>query len=154
MTAIPSYLRTLQTIVGGTAHEATRHDRAHLRVEVGPFYFIQCGGVEARHVTADRLDPATKLPGEYLDFRRADLPDDAKVTAPALAEAMGRAIARWVGGNHYTPRPDLVTQALAVAPAPIAAGIRAELAVIRAATVARHAAELATLDAIDTKENA
>lgn len=154
MTAIPSYLRTLQTLVGGTVHEATRHDRAHLRVEVGPFYFIQCSGTEARCVTADRLDPATKRPGEFIDFRRADLLDDAKVTAPALAEAMGRAIARWAGGNHLMPRPDLVTQALAVAPAPIAAGIRAELAVIRAAILARHAAELAVLDAIDPKVNA
>lgn len=149
MTTIPSYLRNLQTLVGGTAHDATRYAYAHLRIEIGPFIFMQYPGRSARRVTADRRDPATKLPGEYLDFRRADLPDDAKVTAPALAEAMGRAIARWVGGNHYTPRPDLVTQALAVAPAPIAAGIRAELAVIRAATVARHAAELATLDAID-----
>jgi hypothetical protein len=150
--SLPSYLRNLQTLVGGTIHEATRHDRAHLRVEVGPFYFVQCGGADARYVTADRLDAATKRPGEYLDFRRADLADEAKATAPALAEAMGRAIARWAGGDHLTPRPDMVTQALAVAPPPIAAGIRAELAVIRAAIVARHAAELATLDAIDPKE--
>jgi len=151
VTTIPSYLRTLQTLVGGTAHDATRYAYAHLRVEIGPFVFMQYGGTISRRVTANRLDPADKRPREFADFRRADLADDAKVTAPALAEAMGRAIARWAGGDHLMLRPDLVTQALAVAPAPVAAGIRAELAVIRAALVARHAAELATLDAIDTK---
>lgn len=148
MTTIPSYLRTLQALVGGTAHDATRHVYPHLRVEVGPFFFEQYAGRDARCVLANRLDPATKRANEYSDFRRADLADDAKVTAPALAEAMGRAIARWAGGDHHTPRPDLVTQALAVAPAPIAAGIRAELAVIRAAALARHAAELSAFDAI------
>lgn len=151
MTTLPSYLIALKALVGGEIVPATKHVNAHLRVEVGPFYFEQYAGRDARYVTADRLDPATKRPNEYLDFRRCDLADDAKVTAPALAEHMGRAIAEWAG-EGYTPRPDLVTAALAVAPPAIAAGIRAGLAEIRSAMLTRHAAELAALDAVDPKE--
>lgn len=152
MTTLPSYLVALQTLVGGEIVPATKHVNAHLRVEVGPFVFTQYAGRDARYVTADRLDPATKRPGEYIDFRRADLPDDAKVTAPALAEHMGRAIARWAHDPHGGARPDLVTAALAVAPPAIAAGIRVGLAEIRSAMLTRYAAELAALDAVDPKE--
>lgn len=151
MTTLPSYLIALQALVGGEIIPATKYVNAHLRVDVGPFFFTQYAGRDARYVTADRLDPATKRPSEYIDFRRAHLADDAKVTAPALAEHMGQAIAEWAG-EGFTPRPDLVTQALAVAPPAIAAGIRAGLVEIRVRILARHAAELAALDAIDPKE--
>ena len=153
MTTLPSYLIALQALVGGEIVPATKHANAHLRVEIGPFVFTQYGGGSARTVAATKADRADKRPREsYWDDRRHDLPDGAKVTAPALAAAMGRAIAKWADDPHGAARPDLVTAALTVAPPAIAAGIRAGLTEIRSAVLVRHAAELAALDAIDAKE--